>query len=173
MRKVILYIAMSLDGFIAKENDDISFLDSVVVENEDYGYKEFYQTIDTVIMGRKTYDKVNSLVEEFPHKNLKTYIISKSKRESFENTEFYNGDLKDLIDNLKSKEGKNIFVDGGAAIVNLLMEQNLIDEMIVSIIPIILGNGIRLFNQENEKKIKLNDAKQFDSGLVKLHYLIK
>ena len=161
---------MSLDGFIAKENDDISFLDAVAVENEDYGYNEFYQSIDAVIMGRKTYDKINSLVEEFPHKEVTTYVITRTKRKPIDNVEFYSGQIVDLVESLKKEDGKDIYVDGGSEIVNLLLQNNLIDEMIISIIPIILGTGIRLFNQNNEYKLELVQSKQFESGLVKLHY---
>ncbi|MEI7504924.1 MAG: dihydrofolate reductase, partial [Paludibacter sp.] len=71
-RKVILYIAMSLDGYIAKPNDDLSFLSMVQQEGEDYGYTDFVNTVDTVIMGRKTYDWVMTQVPEFPHNDKAT-----------------------------------------------------------------------------------------------------
>lgn len=172
MRKVILYIAMSLDGFIAKEDNDISFLDIVSIENEDYGYNDFYQSVDTVIMGRKTYDKIISLINEFPHKDKLSYILTRQERESTDNIIYYNGDLAELINNIKNDEGKDVFVDGGAEIVRQLIDLKLIDEMYISIIPILLGNGIRLFDQEKESKLKLIDSKHFVSGLVKLHYQI-
>ena len=172
MRKVILYIAMSLDGFIAKEDDDISFLDIVSIENEDYGYSDFYQSVDTVIIGRKTYDKIISLINEFPHKYKLSYILTRQERESKDNIIYYNGNLAELINNLKMKDGKDIFIDGGAEIVRQLIDLKLIDEMYISIIPILLGNGIRLFDQEKESKLKLIESEHFVSGLVKLHYQI-
>ncbi len=78
-RKVILYIASSLDGFIAKENDDISFLSVVEKKGEDYGYHAFIETVDTVIMGRKTYDKVLSFGIDFPHHDKKCYELTRTK----------------------------------------------------------------------------------------------
>ena len=78
-RKVILYIAASLDGYIAKSNDDLSFLNAVQREGEDYGYQEFMRSVDTVILGRKTYDWVMTQVEIFPHAELQTFVITSNK----------------------------------------------------------------------------------------------
>jgi dihydrofolate reductase len=146
-RKVILYIAMSLDGYIAKQNGDISFLSVVEQKGEDYGYAEFVKTIDTVIWGRKTYDKILSFGIKFPHPDKKIYVITRTARPKKANVTFYSDGLKDLIETLKSQNGKNIYVDGGAEIVSELMKQNLIDEFIISIIPVFLGSGISLFQQ--------------------------
>lgn len=170
-RKVILYIATSIDGFIAKPNDDLSFLSIVQKEGEDYGYSDFISTVDTVILGRKTYDWVMKHVQEFPHADKNSYIITRTARPSIGKTNFYTGDLKDLISLLKSEKGKNIFIDGGAEIVNQLLKENLIDEFIISVIPILVGEGIRLFKDGRpEQKLELVSTKQFDKGLVQLHY---
>jgi len=88
MRKTILYIACSLDGFIAGPNDNLDFLNAVHTEGEDYGYGEFIKTIDTVIMGRRTYDWVMDKVTEFPHADKKTYIITRQDRPSRGNITF-------------------------------------------------------------------------------------
>ncbi|MBS1586449.1 MAG: dihydrofolate reductase [Bacteroidetes bacterium] len=170
-RKVILFIACSLDGFIAKPNDDLSFLSIVQKEGEDYGYGEFIQAVDTVILGRKTYDWVMTQVPAFPHADKDTYVITHTPRPDIGKTKFYAGDLKDLLTKLKSEPGKNIFIDGGAAVVNVLLHDHLIDEYIISIIPILLGSGTRLFNDNRpEQKLQLLAAKHFDTGLVQLHY---
>jgi len=173
-RKVILYIAMSLDGYIAKQDDDMSFLDLVRQEGEDYGYYDFIKTIDTVIMGRKTYNWVMTQVNEFPHSDINSYIITRSPRPKKGNIEFYSGSLKELIIKLKNVQGKNIFVDGGAEIVNIMLKENLIDELCVSIIPILLGDGKRLFRDGiPEKQLILQSTKIFEKGLVQLHYLLR
>jgi len=171
-RKVVLYIAMSLDGYIAKPNDDLSFLSMVEKEGEDYGYLSFVENVDTVILGRKTYDWVKKEVGVFPHRDKETYVITRSPKESQGNTKFYTQDLKTLINDLKVRQGKNIFIDGGAEVVNLLMKNTLIDEFIISIIPIFLGEGIRLFKAGtfSETSLKLVDSKSFEKGLVQLHY---
>ncbi len=170
-RSTVLYIAMSLDGYIAKPGDDLSFLSIVEKEGEDYGYFSFLDTVDTVVLGSRTYDWILSQVPEFPHADLKTYVISRNKRPQNGNIEFYNGSLKELIQNLKEIKGKNIFIDGGAQVVDLLLQDQLIDEFIISIIPVLLGDGISLFKQNQpEQFLKLVDVQRFEKGLVQLHY---
>ncbi len=172
-RKLILYIAMSLDGYIAQPDDDLSFLSVVEKEGEDYGYSEFIQTIDTVILGRKTYDKVLSMGIGFPHADKETYIITRTTRPDEGLLRFYTGDLKMLVTELKVKPGKNIFCDGGAEIVHALLREQLIDEIIVSVIPVLLGDGIRLFKEGRpEQKATLLSSKSFEKGLVQLHYTV-
>lgn len=171
-RKAILYIACSLDGFIAKPNDDLSFLSIVEKEGEDYGYFAFEESIDTIIMGRKTYDWLMTQVDEFPHLNKKTYVITRSERQSdHPNLIFYNGDLVQLVEKLRENEGKPIFIDGGAQIVSTLLNASLIDELIISIIPVLLGDGTRLFpGGTGEHQLKLVNSKSYSSGLVQVHY---
>lgn len=171
MRKVMLYIAMSLDGYIAATGDDLSFLSMVEKEGEDYGYKDFMEQIDTVIMGRKTYDWVMNHVPEFPHANLRSYIITRQKRPSEGNMTFYNDDLSILVRQLKAENGKNIFVDGGAQTAQSLFMLNLIDELIISIIPVLLGDGVRLFDSFYPQQVlTLIKSTSYESGLVQLHY---
>lgn len=170
-RKVILYIATSLDGYIAKPNDDLSFLSIVEQEGEDYGYADFIKSVDTVILGRKTYDWVVTQVPEFLHEDKDTYIITRAPRPGKGKINFYTGDLKELVLRLKSEQGKNIFIDGGAEIVNELLKQKLIDEFIISVIPILVGNGTRLFKDGRpEQSLKFVDVRKFDTGLIQVHY---
>lgn len=171
MKNLVLYIACSIDGYIAKPNDDISFLSVVEKEGEDYGYTEFINTIDTVLLGRRTYDKVMTLVPEFPHADKECYVITRIPKESIGNVNFYTGDLRALVEELKSLQGKNIFVDGGAQLVNELLRLQLIDEMVISYIPVVLGEGIKLFqNNLPETKWKLVSTKSFGTGLVQVKY---
>jgi dihydrofolate reductase len=171
MPKVIVYIAMSLDGYIAAPGDDLSFLSMVEKEGEDYGYGVFMEQIATVIMGRKTYDWVMKHVETFPHANLPTYILTRQNLPPIGNITFYNQNLSDLLKRLKAQEGKNIFVDGGAQTVQALLKENLIDEFILSIIPVLLGSGIRLFDADYSiQNLKLIQSNSYESGLVQLHY---
>lgn len=170
-RKVILYIATSLDGYIAKPNDDLSFLSIVQKEGEDYGYAGFVDSVDTVILGRKTYDWVMAQVPEFPHADKNSFVITRTARSPIGKTSFYTGSLRELISTLKAEQGKDIFIDGGAEIVNELLKDHLIDEFIVSVVPILVGHGTRLFNDGRpEQKLALISTKQFDTGLAQLHY---
>ena len=162
---------MSLDGYISKSGDDLGFLNLVEMEGEDYGYALFIETVDTVILGRKTYDKVMSMDIGFPHADKNVYVITGTQKPDTGKVKFYTENLKDLILKLKSVKGKNIFCDGGAETVNVLMRDDLIDEFIISIIPVFLGGGIRLFKDGRPELIlELVNSKHFSKGLVQLHY---
>ncbi|TDH21684.1 dihydrofolate reductase [Segetibacter sp. 3557_3] len=170
-RKLIVYIAASVDGYIAKPNDDLSFLAPVEREGEDYGYLDFISTVDTVLVGRKTYEWVMKQVSEFPHSGKQTFVITRTARAKEGNIEFYTGDIRELVTKLKHAPGNNIFCDGGADLVNSLLQDDLVDEFILSIIPVLVGAGTRLFGDDRpEHTLKLVSIKQFESGLVQIHY---
>ena len=171
--KVKLYIAMSLDGFLAGENDDISWLDAMDREGEDYGYVNFTKDIDKYLVGHTTYKVVKNLIGEFPQsKQYDCYILSKSKSGKEDGVTFFSGDIGKLIYDLKSKGGKDIYCDGGGQVVQELMKRDLIDEYTVSVIPTILGKGKRLFFGDTPTlNIKLESSKAYESGLVQLKYV--
>ncbi len=170
-RKLTLYIAASADGFIAAPNDDLSFLNSVELPGEDYGYNAFMATVDTVLLGRKTYDKVRSMGVDQPHADKECYVITRTPRENIGTTTFYSGDLAALVQKLKGEPGKRIFCDGGGEIIDELLHADMIDEIIVSVIPVILGSGTPLFKPgRTQQSLKLITAQSFASGLVQLHY---
>jgi dihydrofolate reductase len=172
-RKLILYIAMSLDGYIAKKDDNIDFLSIVEKPDEDFGYADFLQNIDTVIWGRRTFDKVLSFGNGVPHKDKNVYVISSSKKGKEEHAE-YCSNVVELVNSLKQKVGKDIYCDGGAEIVFELLKHRLFDRLIVSIIPHLLGDGIRLFKDNNiEQYVQLKKSISFPSGLVQLWYDIE
>lgn len=173
-RKVIVYIACSVDGYIAGPNDDLSFLSIVEQEGEDYGYAAFIQNIDTMIVGRKTYEKVQSMGLEYPPAGKMLYVITRSPKPDSGHVKFYSGGLAALVQTLRSEPGMHIYCDGGAEIVNQLLKLNLVDELIISVIPTLLGSGTQLFDSGlQEQKLTLFSSKQFDKGLVQLHYKCK
>ena len=172
-RKLCLFIAMSLDGFIAKPDGDIGFLSLVEKEGEDYGYFAFMDTVDTVILGRKTYDKVLSMVAELAYGERDVYILTRTPRPDSGKIKFYSGDLAELITNLKKQSGKSIFCDGGAETVSQFLQKELFDELVISIIPVLLGDGIKLFGKSlPEQKLQLISSKSFEKGLVQLHFIL-
>ena len=173
MRKISLFIAMSLDGYIAKPNDDLSFLKLVEKEGEDYGYAEFIDKIDTIIIGRKTYDYVLKEIGSSHYDNGQrdVYVMTRTERPKVGRTTFYTGNLTDLVKRLKAEEGKNIYCDGGAEVINELLKHDLIDKFIIAVIPILLGNGTRLFKDGRpEQTLEFMTAKTFVTGLTQLHY---
>ncbi|MDP2188710.1 MAG: dihydrofolate reductase family protein [Sphingobacteriaceae bacterium] len=174
-RKLILYISSSLDGFIAGPNDDLSFLHPMQLEGEDYGYEAFVDTVDTVIVGRRTYDWVVNQGYDFPHTDKEGYILTSQPRPNQGSLTFYQGDLKELVQRLKSNNSqKHIFCDGGAEVVHQLLAAQLIDEIILSVVPVLLGAGTRLFKEGRPQQLlELLSSKSFESGLVQLHYRVK
>ena len=172
-RKVALYICMSLDGFIATNDDDLSWTSVAEKEGEDYGYHDFVAEIDTYIIGRKTYDWVINELGKFPQaEQFDCYILTRQERPNENGVTFYNGAIEELIAKIRAQEGKNIYCDGGAEIVKLLMDKDLIDEYIISVIPVLLGDGKRLFKGETpQMDLIAQPAKYYDTGVVQLHYL--
>lgn len=172
-RPLILYIAISLDGFIATKDDNISFLDMVAAPGEDYGYADFTSGVDTVIMGRRTYEKVAAMGYPDPHPGRTLYVLSSGKHDWPAHVHAYSGDPQKLLQEIRQQPGKVIYCDGGAALVQSLLQSQLIDEIIVSVIPVLLGQGISLFGaQGRSARLSLVSSKAFASGLVQLHYSV-
>lgn len=171
-RKLILFIACSLDGFIADKDGGLGWLDMVAAEGQDYGYSDIVKQTDTFILGRKTYDKVLTFGMHFPHDDRQTYVITSTPRASENNLHFYSGSVVDLLKDLRSKEGKDIHLDGGGQVIHSFMKENLVDEYIISVIPTLLGEGIPLFVAGSKPQIDLELIKStaYPSGLVQLHY---
>ena len=173
MRKLSLFIATSLDGYIAKPNDDLNFLKLVEKKGEDYGYTEFTAGIDTLIIGRKTYDYVLKEIGSSHYDNGErdVYVITRTERPDEGNVKFYSGDLTELVTKLKSENGKNMYCDGGAEIINELLKNDLIDELIISLVPVLLGNGTKLFKDGRpEQLLEFVSVKTFETGLTQLYY---
>ncbi|AGA78924.1 dihydrofolate reductase family protein [Echinicola vietnamensis] len=171
MRKLSLFIATSLDGFIAGPNDDLSFLASVEKEGEDYGYAKFIDMVDTVIVGRKTYDYVLQHIGPGHYDNggRDVYVITREVRPDQGKVTFHSDGLIELVEKLKAGAGNTIYCDGGAETIDGLLKHDLIDEMTISVIPILLGDGTRLFRKGRpEQRLKLMDVKTFDTGLVQM-----
>lgn len=172
MSKIILYIASSLDGFIAGRNGDISWLDAYQVEGEDYGYSEFLKTIDIIVMGSKTYEQLLNF-GSWPYEGVKTYIMTRRQLEQADKAkvEFYSGDLDSFVPGIRRESHKDIWLVGGASLAQSFLKHSLIDEMVLSIIPVILGDGIPLFGRtQKELRLKLLKSGSYNNGVVQLHY---
>ncbi|MGX6444340.1 dihydrofolate reductase family protein [Neobacillus sp. K501] len=171
-RKLVLFIATSLDGYIATKDDSLEWLFKVEGEG-DNGYSEFYETVDTILMGRKTYDWIkNNLTGEFPYQNKQCYIFSRSKNEGTKDIKFINENIVDFADKLKNEEGKNIWIVGGGDLLHHFIENKLVDEFIITVAPTIIGNGIPLFKEGNyQLELKLQSTRTFNQ-FVELHYLV-
>lgn len=170
--KVSVFIATSLDGFIAGENGELDWLDTVTTAGEDYGYAQFIANIDVLVMGRNTYEKVLSF-GDWPYVGLRVIVLSNSLTHVVNGAELFAGSPEQLIAKLKTENINHVYLDGGNTI-SQFMNANMVDEMVISIIPIVLGSGKRLFNNiEQRHQLYLLKHKQFSSGLVQLHYSSK
>lgn len=168
MRKIKLYIAASLDGKIARKNGSFDWLPDPT--SEDYGYEDFYNSIDAIIMGYKTYEVCLSF-GAWPYKGKKSYVFSRNPQKScIPEAELITENPAIFVQALKQSEGKDIWLLGGGEIVALLHDADLIDEYIIAIIPIVLGEGIELFpNIKKQINLQLAKQKAFSSGLVMLY----
>lgn len=174
-RKLVLYIATSLDGFIARENGSLDWLfDAEAVGEGDNGFAQFYQTIDTMLMGRTTYDHLMTLVEgNFPHADRKCYVFTRSQRTDGQYVKFVNADVVEFTKEMKQKDGSNLWLVGGAGLIDPLHKARLIDEYIITLVPVMLGKGIPLFLKHNpEIKLTLKNHTLYGE-FVSLHYEIK
>lgn len=170
MQTVILYIAMSLDGFIAKADGGLDWLTKYNNEGEDYGYGEMLSRVGSTVMGRKTYEQVKGDIRT-AYSDKSVYIITNSDSKKIDNMTFVSGDTAEIVKSIKQNEVKDVWLVGGADLVNQFVKAGLVDEMIVTIVPIILGTGIRLFTDNNpEVHFKHIKTIPYRSGLVSLYY---
>ena len=167
MRKVILYIAMSLDGYIAGKDDDLSFLNDFDSLNLVHtSYASLMNQIDTILLGRKTYEWIKAH-SAWPYQGLKTIVFS-SKPESIEEGIMTDESPKTFVSHLKSEVGKDIWLIGGGRLVQSCLDDDLIDEMIIAITPHLLGEGTKLFST-HQKRYSLTNV-QDEGDLVLLSY---
>lgn len=174
--KMLVYIATSIDGYIAKENDGLDWLTtfSPPVDNpqEDYGFRDFLASVDALIMGKNTY-KIASSADYWPYEGNRVIVLSSSLSSVCEKAELYKGNIIALVNTLYTEGIRHIYVDGGNTISQFLNHQ-LIDELIISVIPVILGSGIPLFQGvQNESWCRLISSRSYENGLVQLHYALQ
>lgn len=173
MRKVSLFIAMSLDGYIADSEGGVNWLSGQGDDSENIdSYSEFVKDIDTILMGRNTYHQLITELspDVWVYDDFITYVITHEEDVSSEKIIFANKNPGDLIKKLKKQHGKGIWVCGGADIVQQLVNENLIDIYYITVIPTILGSGIRLFeNGKDEIKLKLIHTQTYN-GMIDLIY---
>ena len=174
MRKIILYIATSLDGKIADINGSTDWLHQIPnPDHSDYGYERFIKSIDTTIMGNNTYQQILGFDVEFPYKSSANYVITRNKSlTKDENVQFISENIVDFIKNLKHASGKDIWCVGGSEINALLLDNGLIDEIQIFVMPVILGAGISLTSKVQKlKNLQLKGSIKHASGVMELNYI--
>ncbi|MBI0583533.1 MAG: dihydrofolate reductase [Methanomassiliicoccus sp.] len=166
-RRIVLYLAASLDGFIARRDGGIDWLPAM--GKEDYGYAQFLSGVDAVVMGRITYEQVLTL-GPYPYAGKKGYVFTTARRGRDDNVEFVGGDIQTFVDGLRSSPGKDIWLVGGARLAQGFLRAGAVDRMILTIVPHLLGEGIPLFDGGPEGPLVLMESRTFRDGLVQLRY---
>jgi len=147
-RKCILYVAMSLDGFIADEKGSVGWLDEFNGKGEDYGYASFLATVDTLVMGRTTYDQVLTF-GEWQYTGKRCFVLTHRPGQKNDDVVFTGENVGELIQRLKSEKGKDIWLVGGAKVIDSFLKVGEIDTFIISVMPVMLGKGVRLFSDSH------------------------
>lgn len=171
MRKIISYIAMSLDGKIARTTGDVKWLDEIPNPDKlDYGYNDFYKSIGTTLMGRTTYEHVKEYGFDY-YKDTKNYVFSSRQAEPQEHLEFVSQDVVSFVKKLRQQPGKAIWLIGGGKLNTAMLKAKMIDEMLLFIMPVVLGEGISLFEDEElMHEAQLLETETYKGGVIRLHY---
>lgn len=174
-RKIIVYIATSVDGYIARPDGDVAWLDRPRPKGN-YGYGEFFNGIDAILWGRKTYSKgleMGMKAREFG-RGIPNYVFSRQAQESAEpGFKFVRDPIKAFAQRMRKKRGKNIWMMGGGEIIASFLDEGEIDEFHINVVPILIGEGIPLIHPRHRSiRLKLLSSKDFPDGVVSLRYQV-
>jgi dihydrofolate reductase len=167
-RALKLFIAASLDGYIARPDGAVDWL----WVDDDYGYAELYDSVDVLLMGRRTYEQVLTFGGDYPWRGKRSLVLSRAQAGRQEShASFVDTAPAALLAELRREPGGHIWLVGGAALVASFLEADLVDEIILSLHPILLGAGIPLFpGATAERALQLLAVRSWPRGLVRLHY---
>jgi dihydrofolate reductase len=177
MRKITVYIATSADGYIARPDGDVEWLDRPHTAG-DYGIRAFYRSIDTILWGRKTYEVALAFQKqgikgaEFDPK-VKNYVFSRQRQPPAPHVEFVNQPIPTFARRLRAIQGKNIWLMGGGGIIASFLDHGQIDDFIIHMIPIFIGDGIPLIAPKHRAiPLTLRSCRRYADGVIRLHYLV-
>ena len=173
MEKIVLYLAMSVDGYIADEQGGVDWLGGDGSQPDAPGsYPDFYKTVDAIVMGWSTYHQIVTQLSpgSWPYEGRPCYVVTHRQQANQEGICFWNGELTALMDKLKAEYTGNIWICGGADTAAQLIRKNAIDRYVVSVIPVILGEGIPLFSRGlPQQDLRLVSAAH-SNGIAELTY---
>jgi len=173
-RKFIVYVAVSADGFIARRDGTVEWLDRPRPKGN-YGMAAFYRSIDTCVLGRKTYNLSVSFGMAEGYAGKKNYVFSRTlSKAASPKVNIVSEDVRVFAERMRSERGKNIWLVGGAELVAAFLDSGQVDEFIIHVIPTMIGDGIPLVApRHRDLGLKLLATKKFPDGVVKLHYAIR
>lgn len=165
-----VFIAASLDGYIALSDGSVAWLDAVRLDGEDYGFDAFFASVDTLLMGRLTWESVLGF-DGWPYAGKRVAVLTHRPAQGRHGETFLAGSPVEVLARLHAEGARRVYVDGGQVISSFLRE-GLIDELTISIVPLVLGRGIRLFQGELPRRaLRLSAHRSWPSGLVQLRYV--
>lgn len=174
-RKIIVNIATSADGFIARRDGSLDWLTNRPAPKGFYGMPEFARSVDAKILGRKTFDVSLKLGATFSADDVH-YVFSRRPAPGSVPTgvQFVTEPIRTFADRVRKQAGKNIWMMGGGEIIGAFLDENAIDEFIISVVPMFIGEGIPLIAAKHrEVPLRLLSSKEFPDGVVQLHYEVK
>ena len=173
-RNVIVHIATSADGYIARPDGDLEWLTSRPAPEGFYGLNAFMKSIDTTLIGRKTYEVSLDMGAKFDSSN-RTIVFSRSAApaDAPPGVEFVSGAIGPFVSGLREQPGKDIWLMGGGELIASFLDEHAIDEFVISVVPVFIGDGIPLIARRHRHvPLELQSVERFDDGLVQLHYRI-
>jgi dihydrofolate reductase len=174
-RKVIVHIATSADGYIARPDGDLEWLTSRPAPKGFYGMNAFMRSVDTELLGRKTYEVSLRMGAKFDS-NRRTIVFSRHAppADAPSGVEFVNGAIGPFVSRLREHPGKNIWLMGGGELIAAFLDEHAIDEFVISVVPVFIGDGIPLIARRlRQVPLELHSVERFEDGLVQLHYRVQ
>jgi dihydrofolate reductase len=171
-RRIIVNLATSADGYIARPDGDIEWLTRRPPPKGFYGMGKFMRSVDAMVMGRKTYDVGLQMGGKFDAKSP-TYVFSRQPPPASvpAGVEFIAGTIREFANRLRDRKGKNVWMMGGGEIIASFLDEGAIDEFIISVVPVFIGEGIPLIApRHRDVPLRLRSVQQFPDGVVQLHY---
>lgn len=166
------FLACSLDGFIARPDGGLDWLGPFEKSGEDYGYRAFFEAIDTVVLGRGTYDTVLGF-QAWPYAGKRVVVLTHRPAVARAEERFHAGELEPLVQSLEREGAKEVYVDGGKTI-SAFISAGLLDRLTLSVAPVLLGAGLPLFSvRAPDRRLELRSHRAFPSGLVQLEYALR
>jgi len=175
-RKIIVHIATSADGYIARPDGSVDWLDRPHTAG-DYGMLKFFKSIDTIVFGRKTYDQSLKFDRKSVERNLsktKNYVFTHKPPKSTLNVTFVDEPIKKFASRLRAEPGKDIWMMGGGVIIASFLDAGELDEFVIHVIPTFIGEGIQLIAPRHRNvELSLVSTQGYEDGVVRLHYRVQ
>ena len=174
MGEVVLYIAASLDGYIARTDGDVSWLDAYQSKDQQADYEAFYETVGALVMGSRTYEQILTF-GDWPYPGRQTYVLGQRRLPVPDGAEvtFYAGGPEDLMRMVRGFTQGDVWLVGGARVVGSFLKAGLVNTLRLAVVPVVLGEGIALFERSlGGLSLKLQGEHRFESGIVELSYSI-